>query len=1317
MLSNIREVTATLHKDYLKRKEPASLREKVYLAWGRQTLNGLKTILNQHPDDDSALSDALKHFLSDTWAVVNNTSLSYTAIPSFRVTQLLIDVAEYVASTQHGHAIQYLMPGVSVESYRHEYKNLDSIADIKTLLQTHILGKNGLYLLPVELVTELTLSAELTQLNNPYYDYQQHPQEAGFLHIMSSEEGNRLKQHSALTCAVFDKKQAYETLANDTSNLLGQLTQLCRHLAINDAHGGTGTQENAAAGAYQPIFSFFEYLNQLNEEEKDKIPKALYDEIILLQNLSSDPQKNENATENLATCIGTRKSELLNKMRGHELLLSTIALKGEHKSNLLHAAKELFEIARQDLIDAIQSNTYTKGQDHLGINLQLLNTLNVPLSIESLNDLYTIQTFYPEEISNLCDNEKVKQQIITQLATLDNLVIFIIETSSERLKAFLNVMAEDIAAQWLVSSREISALLMSLDNEKNQLVCEALSVQLSNKIKRGDDIYSLLLHMDVEQCRPICKILSENFSSIIQSASDFNSILRALNTLSAEKGDFWYEIMRDKLPSIIKSQLDFKKILNTIRSDQYTDLCEAMKDALPNIITSVHDVNIVLQYRTPEQRVVLCEAMKEVLPNIIKTSQDFKNVSPYLTQKQRTALYESIKTKLPDLIQSAEDLSNMLQYITPEECRNLCESITYKLPAIIQSSANCQIILRSLTPEQHTAVYEVIKDSLLTVIKSMKDLSCLFEYLTPEQCTALCETLKDALPDLIKSSQDFNKVMQHLKPEQRTDLYKKMEGKLSNLIESNIVGTAFKTEFGTVFGDAIEIVIEDNFFSEFEDNHPKNGSSSEQPFDFNMTFLELPFNDVLEYLTQEQRSAVYESMKTKLPSLIKSANDFNKILTYLSQDQRVAVYIAMENELPNLIKSAENFNKILQHLPPEQLTAEYEAMKSQLPNLIKSGMSLNKILEYLTPEQRKAVYELIQNDLPTLIKSANDLNKVLEYLTPDQRVAVYEAIKEELPNFIRPAKDFNPMLDLNKENDFNNIMEYLAQEQRDAVYDSMEKILPSLIKSANDFNSVLQYLTPQQRLALYSSEALKTTLIFALDDIRYDFEEMNQDSRHRPIATFIKSAQDFNKIMQYLCPEYRMRVYNYIKKELPSMIKSASDFNLLLQFLTPKQRSEMYGMMTDKLPNMIKPDRSISVMNGEDGQSMINVNTFNKHFHLDFHKNLNAILQYISPEERTAVYKTIEPIMPEFIKSAHDVEMAGQYLVPEQRAVLSAMINRDCIQTKKRKRVGAITTEEQSAFKHRFFGADANTKNGEQTSSKRKRDEDNETSPVKKNKP
>lgn len=354
------------------------LQQRVLVRYSKKTLGDLYRLFSAPPD--SSLINALQEYLQQHWGLIKGTLVCYTAIPQHDVTLLICDVAEWVISEKNKGLtnsdkpygiVQVLMPSVHTTSVSNDYPSLgpeeiaegqwiNSLVDIKSVIQTHILGRDATYLIPVKQCTQIQVDAHHNRLINPYFDYELHNSDQAFLDVADVE---RLMSHSAATRALYDAKTHYEYLLTDQSNLLGHLHQLCRLLYFNSAHGGIGEQANAGAGTYQAIILFNNYYQQLCETDKSNIPLPLRDEITFLLDLAGNPEKNRNATTTIGTCIGMRRERLAPMLVMHEKTLATIGVQADNKAFLLEHAQSTFLACKSYLLDQFIEGKYSTGQD------------------------------------------------------------------------------------------------------------------------------------------------------------------------------------------------------------------------------------------------------------------------------------------------------------------------------------------------------------------------------------------------------------------------------------------------------------------------------------------------------------------------------------------------------------------------------------------------------------------------------------------------------------------------------------------------------------------------------------------------------------------------------------------------------------------------------------------------------------------------------------------------------------------------------------------------------------------------------------------
>jgi hypothetical protein len=129
--------------------------------------------------------------------------------------------------------------------------------------------------------------------------------------------------------------------------------------------------------------------------------------------------------------------------------------------------------------------------------------------------------------------------------------------------------------------------------------------------------------------------------------------------------------------------------------------------------------------------------------------------------------------------------------------------------------------------------------------------------------------------------------------------------------------------------------------------------------------------------------------------LIKNASDFCKVLEHLTPDQRTAVYENSQDRVIGWIKGSDDFRKVIEPLMSEQCTAICKSLKNQLADWITGPDDLIKALKLLASEQRQVVFKTLENNLIRMIKNNGDLIKIMSCLTPEQCLVIYNRLKEK----------------------------------------------------------------------------------------------------------------------------------------------------------------------------------------------------------------------------------------------------------------------------------------------------------------------------------
>ncbi len=1083
---------SSFNPDQPGRVESAPLIDNIKKSYRQHTFKEVSSLLEGNNSQEELRSSFI-HYLKRNETLVSGSALYYTCTPEEPTTKLLCLIAEWISETSSSEApvsaMSILMPSLDLElKLTTKYPSLcaekDNIKDhltppeiatlerlqripepkrspqeksqLKTLqakyeqsesyrthcniingwripkvslervLATHILSEDGLTLIPISLITE-------ENAINPYSsEYAK----------LTHDEMQRIEKHNTVTEQFLLVKKAHEKLRNDDSHLLGHLTTLCKKLQLNDAHGGMGKAESAAAGAYPAIISFCDYYRDLEEAEKNKIPSKLKVEIETLIDLASDPDKNNKATENLATCIGLRREAIEREVKNHENELSKIARTDAQKESAFIIAKTTEEKFKLLLEEELSTTGTYSGRDSLPYRALLLKSLNIEPSIKSLSDFNYFMEMSADDIKEFGKITSIRDALINTIEDTHHFAAFVNDTPDIKLESYFEIVGSETLSP-LNSIEKIKAVFFEIYPSKINLLLK--SVNYNPIITSIDDFIKFLEFefLSSEQRAAVFESIKGLLPNIIKSSLDLG---KALSYLSPEKRATILESIKEQLPNIIKSGHDLGKTLSYLSPEQCAAVLDSIKRQMPNMIKSSEDLWLALSYLSSEQCTALFASIKEQLPNIIKSGADLALVLPKVPHEQRAAVFASIKEQLPNIIKSGHDLARALNYLSPEQCAVVCESIKRQLPNMIKSGEDLWFALNNLSPERFAVLFESIKGQLPNIIKSGTDLTLVLPKVPPEQRAALFESIIGQLPSIINSSVDLMLVLPSVPPEQRAAVFASIKEQLPNIIKSS---------------------------------HDLWGA--------------------LIYLSPEQRAAVIVSIKGQLPNIIKSGADLALVLPNVPPEQRAVIFELIKEQLPNIIKSGEDLAEVLPNVPPEQRAAVFEFIKEQLPNIIKSGHNLGRALSYLSPEQCAVVCESIKGQLSNIIKSDNDLGDTLRYLSPEQCAAVFESIKGQLPNMIKSGKGL--WLALN----------YLSPKQRIAVFDSIKGQLPNIIVS-------LVHLGQDQDLPYYDrdkvllliKETIKILFNDALDKFRDEAEaetHWNDDQSKEAIRNFISDAR------------------------------------------------------------------------------------------------------------------------------------------------------------------------------------------------------------------
>ena len=235
----------------------------------------------------------------------------------------------------------------------------------------------------------------------------------------------------------------------------------------------------------------------------------------------------------------------------------------------------------------------------------------------------------------------------------------------------------------------------------------------ADNIKSSLHFCKALFHLSHEQRSAFFEVLKNKLATeLVKSINDFNLVLRFLN--NKERLAF-FELMKAKLPSL------FYKMGDSVNVYSYINI-EEVKDSLPSLIPSLLDFYELMEYSTEEERVHVFEAMEKKLPALAieEKHSSFRYIFTFLTKEQRTKAFETLKPELKRLIKSWDDVKNAAKYLDSQQFEIMLtivkDNLIAELKGEIREFAN-KIERCKFRQEQLISITKIIKEDLKQLIK------------------------------------------------------------------------------------------------------------------------------------------------------------------------------------------------------------------------------------------------------------------------------------------------------------------------------------------------------------------------------------------------------------------------------------------------------------------------------------------------------------------------------------------------------------------------------------------------------------------------
>ena len=344
--------------------------------------------------------------------------------------------------------------------------------------------------------------------------------------------------------------------------------------------------------------------------------------------------------------------------------------------------------------------------------------------------------------------------------------------------------------------------------------------------------------------------------------------------LNDEQLNDLYNSYKIKLPKIINSADDFEKVFRFLTSEQRKDLFELIKENINIFTITLDDLAMILRNLQTDQYIEVCDLIEKKMVHIINNSNKVLHLFKLLRPSQKDSLFLCIKPILASLIQLPDDLSK------------ICCSL---------SNAQC------------SELYHLTKCKILKTANSLRDFACILPYLNIEQFIEFCKIKQTSIMIAINNAQCFHQVVEHMDLVNRIELYNLIKLNINKLVSNSDDFVLVINSF--VLGEehpssGYRIPDEDFWLHLYDDIKSSLSTIIKTSIDFKTIMHSLYNLNIIIYRN------VYNLIKIKILTLIRTIDDVANILNYLKTDDFIEICQLVKINLPHIINSYEKVEEL-----------------------------------------------------------------------------------------------------------------------------------------------------------------------------------------------------------------------------------------------------------------------------------------------------------------------------------------------------------------------------------------------------------------------
>ena len=658
------------------------------------------------------LNQQLCKILKDNWKMIKGTGLSYTAVPDDEITKIMIGISIYLseqANYLETHPLQLLMPGVNFESIHDDFPTLTTQDNKKTkqitqILETHILAENSLYLIPIGLLTKLDISPVQAKMINPYYHFEQHEEDCGYL---KTSEITRLFEHSKLTKKILDKKTAYETLANSENHLLGRIRKLCQSLKLSSRYED-GSEMEAGQTAYQGMVEFVDYYNQLfgkSIHTGNKLPEDLsqFNHSYMFIKKSNLFLIEDNQAHPISLTNKSQFKKTLRKIRDQQsnetptLKLTVLELNELIEQNSQHETidSRISSTLKKKILELIKFTSNPKeNYDATQDTRNCVVTLRESLIIDLNGQEDTLMQFGTETDEKIDLNPSVLELNQAMQILKAKLMSNTYNTGFDELESYA-VLLEPLDVDFEINTIHELDFLETLSHETIQGIFNytAFRQQAVSQFSTINDLVSFLIDLPLKTVECFIKCIKKELHSyLIHTAGNLNELVRVMDA------EYCAIVIKELGPLCITTVDDFIELQQDMDIQPFQRSCQQLKSLLEELLTINDFIRAEQAFQHPDKSLFWKTLLLPNLINLIDHFDDWLTLKPYLETIESSELFTHRIKEWVVQIHDWAEFQRLNHVLNPEQRELYFQVIDSQIHLIISNCHQLTAFMQMLTP-------------------------------------------------------------------------------------------------------------------------------------------------------------------------------------------------------------------------------------------------------------------------------------------------------------------------------------------------------------------------------------------------------------------------------------------------------------------------------------------------------------------------------------------------------------------------------------------------------------------------------------------